>query len=100
MPQPGRRIWMRTESDTWVELYPNGNTSRYKKVANSSVAGEQGTVVKKMAGDVEKTATANDGSFEIFIPDHGAKQMVLFFRNSVPGEEAKWRALAPITEIR
>jgi hypothetical protein len=85
-PDPGRRVWIRTKRDIWAELYPNGTVSRYKRSGPTLVNGESGTTVQRIAGDVRRTFTANDGSFEVFIPDNAGTGTNFFEKPRSSGE--------------
>jgi hypothetical protein len=76
-PVPGKRLWMRVDDKTWIERYPDGSDSKYKILGRMKISGENGTVVAKFAGDLEKTGTPNDGTFFVFIPDKSNVEMVL-----------------------
>ena len=98
-PDPGRRVWMQMDHETWAELYPNGSVSRYRAEGRTIVNGENGTAVRKFKGGEKETLTPNDGSFEVFIPDKTATNRILFFRQSRPDTPSRWVALAPIKTI-
>lgn len=98
-PNPGKRIWVRVDESTWVELYPNGTQSRYRFRERAVVGGMSGTVVRKFAGDPNETWTPNDGSFEVFIPDRGNPRLILGFRHFQDGQWQEWQPLALIHPI-
>lgn len=79
-PQPGKRLWLRVDDEHWVERYPDGTESKFKILGRTIARGETGTVVGKIAGDVEKTSTENDASFQIFIPDRGNRELAILMR--------------------
>lgn len=76
-PQPGKRLWLRIDDKHWVERYPDGLESKYKILGRMKIMNESGTVVVKIEGDPARTATPNDGTFFVFIPDKGNVEMVL-----------------------
>lgn len=98
-PDPGRRVWMRTSDEIWVELYPDGTISRYKRSGRAYINGGDGTLVRKIEGDIRKTLVPNDGSFEAFFPDRTATNRILLIHRSRDGKWGPWRALAPLNPI-
>jgi hypothetical protein len=40
----------------------------------------QGTILSKFGGDENVAGTANDGGFQVFLPDRGSKTMEFRFR--------------------
>jgi WD40 repeat protein len=80
-PLPGKRLWLRIDNRTWVERYPDGSESKFLMLGRTTARKETGTVVVKVAGDAQKTATDNEGGFQIFIPDKGNKEMAILFRH-------------------
>ena len=96
---PGRRVWQRTEADTWLEVYPDGLTSTFKVLGRTRVGESDGTVVAKVAGDEGRTATANDGSLQAFIPDKGSQRMHHWFRNTSRGD-TEWHDLAAMNKVQ
>lgn len=92
-PQPGKRLWLRVDDKHWIERYPDGFESKFKILGRARVRDENGTVVVKIAGDEEKTATVNDGGFQVFIPDKGNKVMAILFRDVSQGD-AEWRDMS------
>ena len=95
-PAPGLRAWMKVREDTWVELFPDGTESRYKVLQRGNVLGRSGTILKKFAGDPDKTLTLNDGSFEAFVPDDGPGPLMICFRYFQNGHWSAWDPLEPI----
>jgi len=89
-PSPGKRNWKMVDKDTWTEEYPNGEVSRFKIIGRETVRENSGTVVSKISGN---GLTANDGGFQVFIPDVGSSQMRLLFRNKISGEWEPWKSL-------
>lgn len=96
-PDPGKRVWTRTDAETWEELYPNGTKSRYKRTGRAVINGSGGVTAKKIEGDTEKTFTRNDGSFEVFIPDRTATNRIIFVRHRLQGDWSRWVPVAAIT---
>jgi hypothetical protein len=79
-PSPGKRLWLRVDDKHFVERYPDGSDSRFEILGHAKARGMTGTIVVKNEGDLDKTATPNDGSFQVFIPDKGNEEMVILFR--------------------
>jgi hypothetical protein len=79
-PLPGKRLWMRIDDKHFIERYPDGTESKFKILARGSVDGVQGTILTKFAGDENVAGTANDGGFQVFVPDRGSKTMEFRFR--------------------
>lgn len=79
-PQPGKRLWLRVDDEHWIERYPDGTESKFKILGRTIARGESGTVVGKIAGNVDKTGTENDATFQVFIPDRGNKELAILMR--------------------
>jgi hypothetical protein len=87
----GKRYWLRVDSKHFIERYPDGTEARFKILGTATVNDKKGTIAAKIAGDMEKTGTANDGTFQVFISDKGQKEMRFLFRN---GEDGEWGDIA------
>jgi hypothetical protein len=98
-PDPGRRVWMRVSDLWWAELYPNGTVARYQQSGRALVNGTSGTTVRKAEGSTGQTLTANDGSFEVFVPDRTATNRILYFRHFEQNTWSSWRGLATVTPV-
>ena len=81
------------DKDTWTEEYGSAVSSRFKIIGRETVQGVSGTLVAKISGDVQQTLTANDGAFQVFIPDVGSSHMRLWCRNKIKGEWGQWKFL-------
>src|SRR5262249_36967094 len=97
-PQPGKRLWLRVDDKHFVERYPDGLESRFRVLGRATADGHKGTIVVKISGDEEKTGEANDGGFQVFIPDRGAESPKLLCRQG--GEEgADWNEIGEIKKV-
>ena len=85
-PQPGKRLWLRVDDKSFIERYPDGTESRFFILGHTRARDMEGTVAIKLAGDPAKTFTANDLSFQIFIPDKGSAEMAILFRDADRGQ--------------
>jgi hypothetical protein len=85
-PQPGKRLWLRVDDKSFIERYPDGTESRFFILGHTKARDTEGTIVVKLAGDPAKTFTANDLSFQIFIPDKGNAEMAILFRDIERGQ--------------
>lgn len=92
-PLRGKRLWLRIDDKHFVERYADGHENKFMLIGRTKVAGNQGTIVVKIAGDEKKVATPNDGAFQVFIPDRGSEQMKVVFRN-IQIDGAKWNSLS------
>ncbi len=92
-PSPGKRTWTRVNQDTWTEEYGSGVVSRFRVIGPETIKGAAGTLIAKMSGDPQQTWTANDGGFQVFIPDVGNNPMRLWCRNKINGEWEEWKWL-------
>lgn len=92
-PLPGKRLWLRINKRLWIERYPNGLESRFRVLGRTVVNGIHGTVVVKISGDPEQTATDNQGGLQAFIPDRDNEQLEHHYRNLARGDE-QWISLA------
>ena len=90
----GKRDWLRVDAKHFVERYPDGTEARFRILGTATVNDKKGTIAVKIAGDMEKTGTENDGTFQVFISDKGQKEMRFLFRN---GEDAEWGELAEMS---
>jgi hypothetical protein len=88
-PNAGRRLWLRVDDQHFVERYPDGTESRFLTVGRTKAHGMTGTIVAKMVGDADKTQTANDGTFQVFIPDKGEDEPAILFRID-KGDKPEW----------
>jgi hypothetical protein len=99
-PDPGLRVWMRTDDQTWAEVYPSGTVSRYRRIERIAIDGQKGTIVSKIAGKVRLSGTENDGSFQVFVPDYDCIRPSLMFRHLQNGSWSPWAKLPPATVIK
>ena len=91
----GWRQWKRFGDTTWTETYPNGVVSYFKVIGRlTNVRGNDGTLVAKIKGGLGDTP--NDGSFQVFIPDLGSKEMFAYFRFS----NGQWQAVGEMKNVR
>jgi hypothetical protein len=88
-PQPGKRLWLRVDDEHWIERYPDGTESKFKILGRTIARGESGTVVGKIEGDPSRTSTGNDGTFQVFIPDKGNKELAILMRYAGQGK-SEW----------
>ena len=96
-PQPGKRLWLRVDDRHFIERYPDGLESKFKVLGRATVNGVRGTIVVKVAGDVEKTGTENDGNFQVFIADRGKEAHLLCRR--VGQGESEWFDLGEMKKV-
>jgi hypothetical protein len=89
-----KRYWLRVDEKHFVERYPDGTEAKFKILGTAKVNEKKGTIAVKIAGDMEKTGTANDGTFQVFITDKGEKEMRFLFRM---GEDGEW---GDLTEMK
>ncbi len=89
---PGKRVWRRSNADTWHEEYPDGFASVFKVLGHGRVGDTEGTIVAKVAGDPNITHTANDGTLQAFIPDKGSERMHHLCRATSQGARQWWDA--------
>ena len=92
----GKRYWLRVDDKHFIERYPNGTEARFKILGTATVNEKKGTIAVKIAGDKEKTGTENDGTFQVFIPDKGEKEMIFLFRK---GEDAEWGDVSEMEHV-
>ena len=77
---------MRADDKHFLERFPVGPDSIFKILGHTKVREMTGTIVVKVEGDPESD---NDGSFQIFIPDKGNKEMAILFRR-MKAAQPKW----------
>ncbi len=85
-PLAGKRLWLRVDDKHFIERYPDGTESRFQILGHAQARGMDGTVVAKIAGDLDKSGTENDMSFQVFIPDKGNDEMAILFRHAGGGQ--------------
>ncbi len=94
-PVKGWRRWQRIDNTSWTETYPNGVVSYFKVVGRlTDVFGNNGTLIAKIKGGLGDTP--DDGSFQVFIPDVGSKDMTALFRHS----GGNWGSLGEMQNVR
>jgi hypothetical protein len=98
-PRPGRRVWIRADDRTWIEQYPDGFRARYQIKERIRLFNLMGEVVQIASGSAEQNVNARDGAVEIFIPDKGSHQMVLFHREFAQGAWQTWRPMASLIAV-
>jgi hypothetical protein len=91
-----KRYWLRVDDKHFIERYPDGTEARFKILGTATVNDKKGTIAVKIAGDMEKTGTENDGTFQVFISDKGEKEMKFLFRR---GEDGEWGELAEMSHV-
>ena len=69
-----RRFWSRPDDFTFIERYPSGKEDRMRILGRIKIAGVHGTVVENIRNE----------QLQVFIPDHGNKEMLVQFRNVDP----------------
>lgn len=97
-PQPGKRYWLRVNSTTWIERYPDGTESTFKVIGHTNVRDTEGTMVVKVEGSRRRTGTDNQGGLQAFIPDKGSKVMHHWYRNIERGDTG-WHDLGPMLNV-
>lgn len=98
-PEPGRRKWRQLNPTIWIEQYPSGHETVFTVIGRATIKGNRGFVVRKVAGDLEKTLVS-DNTFEVFIPDRDAEELWAMFRHYINGEWLEWQNLAEITYLQ
>lgn len=93
-PVKGWRIWQRKGNTSWTETYPNGVVSYFRVVGRTEVFGNKGTLIAKIKGGLGDTP--DDGSFQVFIPDLGSKDMIALFRHA----NGEWASLGEMQNVR
>jgi hypothetical protein len=91
-----KRYWLRVDDKHFIERYPDGAESKFRILGKATVKDKKGTIAVKIAGDVDKTGTENDGTFGVFIPDKGQKEIRFLFRN---GEDSDWGDLSDMSNV-
>jgi hypothetical protein len=92
----GKRYWLRVDDKHFIERYPDGFESKFRILGTATVKEKKGIIAAKIAGDMEKTGTENDGSFQVFIPNKGQKEMRSMYRS---GEDGEWGELAELSSV-
>lgn len=98
-PFPGKRNWSLLHKDIWIEEYGSGVVSLYKVLGPETITGVSGTLVAKIIGDRQQTQTANDGTFQAFIPDVGSSRMRLGYRHFSGGKWGEWGFLGEMQGV-
>jgi hypothetical protein len=81
-PEPGYRMWERSDEGMWTENYPSGFKSMFEEVGRIKVDGLSGDYAVKVGGDSSKTQTV-DGSFRVFIPDYSDTKTFLYMSKKI-----------------
>ncbi len=98
-PEPGKRIWYQNDAVTWIEQYSSGFETVFSVVGRTTVNGNRGFIVRKVAGDAQKTLVV-DNTFEVFIPDREGSDRWLRFRHLVNGKWQEWNYMGEITYMK
>ena len=96
---PGKRVWRRSNNDTWHEEYPDGYASVFKVLGHGKVGDTEGTIVAKVSGHSTVTGTANDGTLQTFIPDKGNERMHHLCRDTSRGV-MQWYDCGEMQEVQ
>jgi hypothetical protein len=97
-PKPGKRYWLRIDNQHWVERYADGLEGKFKILCLARIHGNDGTIVVKIAGNLQQALGHNDGSFQAFIPDKGSKDMAILLRQVGP-PDSNWVKLADMENV-
>ncbi len=88
-PEPGYRMWERSDEGMWTENYPSGFKSMFEEVGRIKVDGLSGDYAVKVGGDSSKTQTV-DGSFRVFIPDYSDTETFLYMSRKIGDDWGEW----------
>ena len=89
VPEPGYRMWERSNEGMWTENYPSGFKSMFKEVGRIKVDGLSGDYAVKVGGDSSKTQTV-DRKFRVFIPDYSDTETFLYMSRKISDDWGEW----------
>jgi hypothetical protein len=85
-PEPGKRIWTRSNESTFIERYPSGKESKFRILGPANVANVDGILLQ-----LENTG------MQAFIPYKGTPRMELKLRAK---ESEAWRYLGLMQSVQ
>jgi hypothetical protein len=91
-PQASKRLWLRVDSKTWLERYPDGKETRFQILGRAKAQGIQGTILDRIDGESGKT----DG-FQVFVPDKSDEATNMMFRN--PEQGGDWAEIGEMESV-
>ena len=78
-PSPGKRFWS-AAGQVWTERYEDGHQSQFRVIGRATVKGATGILAAKFKGNIEQADPADEGTYQVFIPDLGSQPMQLWAR--------------------
>lgn len=84
-PQPGLRVWVRLDDDTFEERYSEAGNQKFQIVGRDRVEGVIGTIVLR----------ESDKEMQVFVPDKTERRKQVWFR--LTNDEGPWTLLGQAT---